>query len=140
LSLAPMPNFSCILFHAYSPCAPGSTGWLLADGSSARLRVSHPPENYKGPISEQPVIQQGDYWIYERGDLTRAKSTGLISNLHFPLWIGKTWRYNSGAHRPNQPPTSTTSPIPAWVECYVIAFRNVTVPAGTFGARIALPS
>ncbi len=69
-----------------------------------------PPENYKGPIAAQPVIQQDDYWIYERGYSTRVKSTRLLSNLDFPLWIGKTWRYESGANRPNQPPTSTASP------------------------------
>jgi len=34
-----------------------------------------PPENYKGPVTEQPLLRQGDYWIYETGSATRAKST-----------------------------------------------------------------
>ena len=92
---------------------------LIVGSCATAVNQSTPPENYKGPIAPQPVIQQGDYWIYERGDSTRLKATTLISNLHFPLWIGKTWRYESGARRSNQPPTSTASPTPAWVECYV---------------------
>ena len=36
-----------------------------------------PPENYKGPIAERPMIQRGDYWIYQRADLTRIKSARL---------------------------------------------------------------
>jgi hypothetical protein len=107
---------------------------LVIVSCATTINQPTPPESYQGPITEQPVIRQGDYWIYERGDSTRVKSTGLISNLHFPLWVGKTWRYDSGARRPNQPPTSTASLTPAWVECYVIAFGDVTVPAGTFGA------
>jgi hypothetical protein len=107
---------------------------LVVSGCATATNQSTPPENYKGPIAAEPVIQPGDYWIYERGNSTRAKSTRLIPNLHFPLWIGKTWRYESGARRPNQPPTSTDSPIPAWVECYVTAIGDVTVPAGTFKA------
>jgi hypothetical protein len=27
-----------------------------------------PPENYKGPMAKQPVLQQGDYWIQEKKD------------------------------------------------------------------------
>jgi hypothetical protein len=107
---------------------------LVVVSCATTINQPTPPENYNGPIAAQPVIQQGDYWIYQRGDSTRAKSTRLLSNLDFPLWIGKTWRYESGARRPSQPPTSTASPIPAWVECYVVAFRDVTVPAGSFGA------
>jgi hypothetical protein len=42
LFLAPLQISSCVLFHANSPCAPGQTGGLFAEGSSARLRVSHP--------------------------------------------------------------------------------------------------
>ena len=107
---------------------------LVVSGCATAINQSTPPENYKGPIASEPVIQPGDYWIYERGNSTRAKSTRLSSNLQFPLWIGKTWRYETGARRPNQPPTSTASPIPAWVECYVTAFSDVTVPAGSFRA------
>jgi hypothetical protein len=32
LSLVPLPILSCVLLHAYSPCAPGSTGGLLRMG------------------------------------------------------------------------------------------------------------
>ena len=107
---------------------------IIVGSCATTMNQSTPPENYKGPIAAQPVIQQGDYWIYERSDSTRVKATSLIFNLQFPLWLGKTWRYESGARRPNQPPTSTASPTPAWVECYVSGFRAVTVPAGSFGA------
>ena len=107
---------------------------LVVGSCATTINPPTPPENYKGPIAAQPVIQQGDYWIYERGNLTRAKSATLFSNLHFPLWIGKIWRYESGARRPNQPPTSTASTIPAWTECYVNAYSDVTVAAGSFGA------
>src|SRR6266536_4665460 len=106
---------------------------LVVVSCGTTINQPTPPENYQGPIAAQPVIQQGDYWIYQRGDSTRAKSSRLLSNLDFPLWIGKTWRYESGARRLSQPP-STASSIPAWVECYVSAFREVTVPAGSFGA------
>ena len=106
---------------------------LIVGSCTTTINQSTPPENYKGPIAAQPVIQQGDYWIYERGDSTRVKATSIISNLHFPLWIGKTWRYESEARRPNQPPTSKAS-IPAWIECYVDALSDVTVPAGNFRA------
>ena len=107
---------------------------IIVGSCATTMNQSTPPKNYRGPIAAQPVIQQGDYWIYERGDSTRVKATSLIFNLQFPLWLGKTWRYESGARRPNQPPTSTASPTPAWVECYVSGFRAVTVPAGSFGA------
>ena len=92
-----------------------------------------PPENYKGPFAAQPNVRQGDFWIYQRGDSTRVKSTRPFSNLHFPLWIGKRWRSDVAARRRNQPPTSTGT-IPAWLECYVTAFTVVQVPAGSFEA------
>gem|GEM_PF-3166418 len=104
---------------------------IIVGSCATTMNQSTPPENYKGPIAAQPVIQQGDYWIYERGDSTRVKATSIISNLQFPLWIGKTWRYESEARRPNQPLTSKAS-IPAWIECYVSGFSDITVPAGSF--------
>ncbi len=107
---------------------------LIVGSCATTTKQSTPPENYHGPIAAEPVIQQGDYWIYERGNSTRAKSTRLLSNIEFPLWIGKGWRYDSEARRRNQPPTSTASPIPAWAECHVAAFSDVTVAAGRFGA------
>ena len=45
------------------------------------------PENYNGPMAEQPVFQQGDYWIYEtvvrRGRNLRDYSRTWI--FHFGL-------------------------------------------------------
>ena len=107
---------------------------LIVGSCTTTINQSTPPENYRGPIAAEPTIQQGDYWIYERGNSTRAKSTRLLSNIKFPLWIGKSWRYDIEARRRNQPPTSTASPIPVWAECYVAAFSDVTVAAGRFGA------
>lgn len=100
---------------------------------ASTMNQATPPESYNGPIATQPVIEPGDYWIYERGNSTRAKSMRLFSNLNFPLWIGKSWRYETSARRPNQPPTSTGT-IPAWIECYVRAFTEIKVPAGSFRA------
>jgi len=93
-----------------------------------------PPESYKGPVAEQPVLQQGDYWIYEMGNVTRAKSTRLQPNLDFPLWIGKTWSYETEVRRVNSPPTSKASPLRGQIDCSVKAFDKMTVKAGTFGA------
>lgn len=91
-----------------------------------------PPDGYQGAIAGHPVIQVGDFWIYEQGDSTKAKSTTLVWNLHFPLWLGKSWRYDVGTRRPNHPPGSKDAPVPAWVECYVAGLRDVEVSAGKF--------
>lgn len=107
---------------------------LIVIGCATTVNQSTPPENYKGPIAAEPVIRVGDYWIFERGNSTRAKSTTVIANIEFPLWVGKTWRYDVGAHRHNQPPTTKSSPVPAWAECYVVSFGDITVSAGKFGA------
>jgi hypothetical protein len=101
---------------------------------AATVNQSTPPANYNGPIAVQPVIHAGDYWIYERPDSTRVKSARLLPNLEFPLWIGKSWRFESEARRRYPPSTSTTSPIPAWAECSVVTFGDITVQAGRFGA------
>ena len=106
---------------------------LVVSGCATAINQSTPPENYMGPIAAEPVIQPGDYWIYERGNSTRAKSTRLVSALPFPLWIGKAWRSDTAARRPNQPP-NTTADIPAWLDCSVTALNDVTVPAGSFRA------
>ena len=42
-------------------------------GCTPTVAPTRPPETYKGPIVEQPALQQGDYWVYERGDLTKTK-------------------------------------------------------------------
>ena len=99
---------------------------LIVGSCATTTNQSTPPENYHGPIAAEPVIQQGDYWIYERGNSTRAKSTRLLSNIKFPLWIGKSWRYDIEARRRNQPTTSTASPIPAWAECRSISAERTS--------------
>ena len=109
---------------------------LLTFGPSwaATTPPERPRENYKGPIAERPMVQRGDYWVYERGNLTKAKSTVLPPNIGFPLWIGKTWNYESEARTSNQPPTATASPMRAQIDCSVTRFDQVAVKAGTFGA------
>jgi hypothetical protein len=91
-----------------------------------------PPQNYTGPMAEQPVLQKGDYWIYQAGNAARAKSTGLYPNLRFPLWVGKTWGYETEVRRANLPPSSTGSPLRGQVDCAVKAVDKLTVKAGTF--------
>ena len=66
-----------------------------------------PPDSYKGPITEQPVLQQGDYWIYQAGSLTRGRTATLAVNICFPLWLGKVWTYDGEALLQGQPTTSS---------------------------------
>ena len=56
--------------------------------------ADNPPGLYKGPIAEQPVLQQGDYWIYQTVSLARGKTATLAANIGFPLWLGKVWTYD----------------------------------------------
>ena len=91
------------------------------------------PENYSGAIAERPEIVKGDYWIYQRGNLTKAKSTSLLGNIEFPLWIGKKWSYSGYAVRRGQPPTNP-SRITTSNDCYVVGYKQMTVAAGTFWA------
>jgi hypothetical protein len=93
-----------------------------------------PPETYKGPLAERPALQQGDYWVYERGNLTRVKTTALPNNVGFPLWIGKAWNYEGQATRVGQSPTGATPRIPTRIDCRATAFKQVTVAAGAFDA------
>jgi hypothetical protein len=93
-----------------------------------------PPESYSGPMAEQPLFQKGDFWIYEAGNAVRTKSTGLYPNLNFPLWIGKTWSYETEVRRAYLPPSSMGSPLRGQVDCVVKAFDKLTVRAGTFEA------
>jgi hypothetical protein len=93
-----------------------------------------PPETYKGPLAERPVLQPGEYWIYQRANLTRVKTTALPSNVGFPLWIGKTWTYEGQAIRVGQSPTGSTPRIPTRIDCHVTGFKQVRVAAGNFGA------
>lgn len=94
-----------------------------------------PPENYKGPVAEQPVTGTGDYWVYERADRKRVKGgAALLANLNFPLWIGKVWKTHGQALPLGQPPTSKATRIVTDVDVQVTAYKQVTVPAGTFDA------
>lgn len=91
------------------------------------------PENYSGPVAERPEIQKGDYWIYQRGNLTKSKSTSLPSNIEFPLWMGKKWSYGGFAVRRGQPSTNPAR-VTTNIDCYVLGYKQVTVAAGTFWA------
>jgi hypothetical protein len=100
-----------------------------------------PPESYSGPMAEQPLFQKGDFWIYEAGNAARTKSTGIYPNLNFPLWIGKTWSYETEVwsyetevRRAHLPPSSMGSPLRGQVDCAVKAVDKLTVRAGTFEA------
>jgi len=106
----------------------------LLTGCTPTIPLSTPPENYKGPTAEQPVIQQGEYWIYERANLTKARSTALAANMGFPLWIGKTWSYEGSALPSGQTSTSKAFRIPTRIDCQAVGFGEVTATAGTFGA------
>jgi hypothetical protein len=110
----------CFLSLLISSCAP--TAYLLT-----------PPENYNGPTAGRPVIQKGEYWIYESGNLTKGKSATVSPNIGFPLWIGKRWSYEGSAVPFGQPATSP-SRISTTMTCDVVAFKQITVTAGTFGA------
>ena len=92
-----------------------------------------PPETYQGSIAEGPTVQKGDYWVYERANTTRTKTTALAANVGFPLWIGRKWSYEGSAVRAGQPATSP-SRITTTIDCHVVAFNQITVTAGTFGA------
>src|SRR5438552_706792 len=109
--------FLCVLLFSCTPNLPPVT----------------PPESYKGPVAERPVLQQGYYWVYQRPNLTRTKTTALAANIGFPLWIGKIWSYDVEMIRLGAP-ASTPHRNPARVECQATAFKQTTVAAGTFGA------
>ena len=93
-----------------------------------------PPETTTDPSRSKPVFQKGDFWIYEAGNAARSKLTGLYPNLNFPLWIGKTWSYETEVRRAHLPPSSMGSPLRGQVDCVVKAFDKLTVRAGTFEA------
>jgi len=93
-----------------------------------------PPASYTGPVAEQPLGQAGDYWIYQSVGEVRMKTTKLVEQIGFPLWVGKTWNYEGGALLRGQPATSKANRTPTKIECYTTSFTEVTVPAGTFKA------
>jgi hypothetical protein len=110
---------------------------LLNESLTSCTPANHralPPESYNGPTAEQPLFQKGDFWIYEAGNAARSKSTGLYPNLNFPLWIGKTWSYETEVRRAYLPPSSMGSPLRGQVDCAVKAVEKLTVRAGTFEA------
>jgi hypothetical protein len=105
---------------------------LLA-GCAPTIPQTTPPESYKGPVAERPLIQAGDYWVYERGNMTKGKFTALAPNLSFPMWVGKTWSYTGESVLRGQPSTSPHRGLNR-IDCHAAAFKPVAVTAGTFGA------
>ena len=108
----------CELIHA---CAP-------------KVLPQRPPENYKGPIAEGPLLRADEYWIYRRPDGTRIKagSGTLGAPVEFPLWIGRAWTYRTGVLPMGQPETSKAYRPPVDITCEVTAFKTVSVAAGRF--------
>lgn len=104
-------------------------------GCAPALSPVSPPENYGGPIAEGPTLQAGDYWVYELGDGRKVKlgAGRLPANLGFPLWIGKTWSYRGEGLRDRELPTSDFR-VSTRIDCQVVAFKQLAVAAGTFGA------
>lgn len=94
-----------------------------------------PPPNYMGPIAERPTFQRGDYWVYERGNLTRVKTVALAANVSFPLWLGRQWSFAGTAVPAGQPATSPTR-IPTTMDCHVVGYRQIEVPVGSFEAFV----
>ena len=104
-------------------------------GCAPPLALVALPENYQRQIAERPVLERGEYWAYERANLTRVKSTTLAPNLGFPLWIGKTWSFPGEALVIGRnAPTSKAPRIPTETNCQVVALEEITVTAGTFAA------
>jgi hypothetical protein len=124
----PMIRNLRILFSLLALC-----GFLIS--CAPTMSPDRPPETYRGPIAELPVLQRGDYWVYRRGDSTRTKTTAIAPNVGFPLWIGKSWNYGSeGLPRGRNAPTSQAPRTPTRIDCQVTTFRQIVVGAGTFGA------
>lgn len=114
-------------------------GWrllvfMLVASSCATASPVNPPESYKGPVADSPRVQANAYWIYEMGNASRAKTTTLMANIGFPLWIGKNWSYDVEGHRRGQPAESKVARIPMRVSCSVNGFSEIAVQAGTFDA------
>lgn len=107
-------------------------GFILS--CAPRVLSERPPENYRGPLAEGPVLQAEDYWIYRRADGNRVKvgAGNLLSKVEFPLWIGRIWKFQGSASLQGHP--VATRRIPTEIECEAVAFRPITVPAGSFEA------
>ena len=103
-------------------------------GSCTPVRApSMPPTNYTGPIAERPLQESGYSWVYVSVHGRRVTSSALFRNLGFPLWIGKSWSYESTAIIEGANPRKAFR-IPMEVVCDVLSFKQITVIAGTFGA------
>ena len=103
-------------------------------GCAPATLPQRPTDNYKGPIAEGPILQSDDYWIYRRADGTRMKlgAGTLLSQIEFPLWLGKVWKSASTASKLGGPVTGRRTPVE--IECVAAALESITVTAGTFEA------
>lgn len=111
--------------------------WAFVSSCAPAISPVNPPENYKGPAAEGPKLQARDYWIYERGDGRRVKvgAGSFLSNLRFPLWVGKTWKYPSeGIPMDFDPATYRAGHVPLEISCEVTGFKGTRVTAGKFEA------
>ena len=93
-----------------------------------------PPENYRGPMAEGPVVQPGDYWVYQRGDGSKIKRGAgiMLSHVAFPLWLGKRWTDDGEARMVDQPDTTKAFRTPVRIECTATQWQRIVVLAGTF--------
>jgi len=92
-----------------------------------------PPADYKGPIAEQPTEDSGYSWVYESAHGRRVTMRNLFGRYGFPLWVGKSWSYDSTAIPEGTDPRKVAH-ISMEVVCDVLSFKQITVIAGTFGA------
>ena len=92
-----------------------------------------PPADYKGPIAEQPTEDSGSSWVYESAHGRRGTMRNLLGNYGFPLWVGKSWSYESTAIIEGENPEKAFR-LPTEIDCNVLSFKQITVIAGTFGA------
>jgi lipoprotein NlpI len=108
----------------------------LIDGYATAATPQKPAENYQGPIAEVPLHHAGDYWNYQRADGTtvRFESKKLAFNVEFPLWVGKIWKYRTGALPGGQPQTSKAHRVSVDITCEVTSFKPIAVEAGIFDA------
>jgi len=121
LALLIRASWILLLSGLIGGCAPGPSSSML-------------PANYRGPIAEAPILKSGHYWVYEFVDGRRVTTgTGLLGQLRFPLWVGKSWSIEGVAHVLGVD-LRIARPIPVEINCYVLSFKQITVIAGTFGA------
>lgn len=97
---------------------------LLTAFSCATASPINPPESYKGPVAESPLVQPSDYWIYQLANQSRTKTTKLMANIGFPLWIGKNWSFEGEALPAGQPVESKAHRVPSQISCAVIGFEE----------------